>query len=383
MKIILFSEEFGNAFTTFIYNEAFELKKRGHEVLYLCCNKVNNSSYQFDRVEVIPFRRNLWTRRLHYRLVKYDLLMNFTNSSFAKKLNKLIDNFKPDAIHCHFGSEALLLLDNLHNSNINVFVTFHGYDASFKLQWKSYIKALRNHLSRKNVYPLFVNQYFRNNFEKISIPVKQSSVINCGIDSSLFKRKSNTLKKDPFIYLQVAGFFDKKGHYYTIQAFALLLKKHKQLNAKLILAGNGPTLEAIKNLVNQLQLNEHVIFPGLVDKTGAIALMEKAHAFVHHSIVPPDNDHEGIPTAIMEAMAMELPVISTYHSGIPELIKDGINGYLVNEKDIETYADKMWEITNWNYLDINRKVIEEKFELQEYISNLENIFSKKHPFENM
>ena len=58
--------------------------------------------------------------------------------------------------------------------------------------------------------------------------------------------------------------------------------------------------------------------------------------FVHHSITPQNGDEEGIPTSIMEAMLMKLPILTTYHAGIPELVKHGENGLLCKEKDVNT-----------------------------------------------
>jgi colanic acid/amylovoran biosynthesis glycosyltransferase len=65
---------------------------------------------------------------------------------------------------------------------------------------------------------------------------------------------------------------------------------------------------------------------------------------VHHSITAKDGDTEGIPTVIMEAMATGLPVVSTWHAGIPELVEDGVSGRLVKERDEEAYSSFIYEL---------------------------------------
>ena len=76
----------------------------------------------------------------------------------------------------------------------------------------------------------------------------------------------------------------------------------------------------------------------------------------------------------MEAMAMELPVISTYHSGIPELVEDGVNGYLVPERDIDQYAEKLQQILQWDYASKNREKVIELFEKEKHCQLLQQFY---------
>jgi len=102
--------------------------------------------------------------------------------------------------------------------------------------------------------------------------------------------------------------------------------------------------------------------------------MDEAHAFLHHSVTAANGDTEGMPNAIMEAMAMELPVISTYHSGIPELVEDGVNGYLVQEKDVEAYAYRLSAIMTWPLQPANREKIMDICEIGGHARQLTRIY---------
>ena len=80
---------------------------------------------------------------------------------------------------------------------------------------------------------------------------------------------------------------------------------------------------------------------GWKDQHEVIEILNEASIMLAPSITSKDGDREGIPVGLMEAMAVGLPVVSTYHSGIPELVKDGISGFLVPERDVDALAQKL------------------------------------------
>ena len=97
---------------------------------------------------------------------------------------------------------------------------------------------------------------------------------------------------------------------------------------------------------------------------------------MHHSLTAPNGDQEGIPNAILEAMSMQMPILSTYHSGIPEAVIHSENGLLCNENDIETYSKQMLEISHWNLVPENRKKIKEHFSIDFHIKKLKSFYDK-------
>jgi glycosyltransferase involved in cell wall biosynthesis len=197
--------------------------------------------------------------------------------------------------------------------------------------------------------------------------VNKWSLLYYGTDCNFFSRQFRTKSNNQFVFLQISSFAEKKGQEYSISAFSKFIKKNNNINCKLILAGEGDLKAEAEKRVKDLDLMSHVDFPGLVNKSEAKKLMESADCFVHHSITSSTRgDMEGIPNAIMEAMAMELPIISTFHAGIPELVEDGVNGLLVNERDVDAYAEAMNKILTWDYLPQNRAKIEAYFEKEKH-----------------
>lgn len=131
----------------------------------------------------------------------------------------------------------------------------------------------------------------------------------------------------------------------------------------------------------ELELGKEVIFLGARTQEVVSDYLNESDIFLLPSVTAKDGDMEGIPVALMEAMAIGIPVISTFHSGIPELIKDRKSGYLVQEHDANAIAEIITEIIdNPNVLaDIclcAKKTIDEEFDQDKSYSRMLNILSR-------
>lgn len=370
MKILMYADGFGVGTQTFITQDVKYLSK-DHEIVFVCTHTYNDVSIENITIKQIPFKHNVLQRKLW----QYDIHLSHQNKLFKKQLNKIINAFEPDLIHCQFGIESLKLIDNIENKTIPLLIQFRGYDASRLLNKKTYVKRLQKVLDQKNYYSIFVANSLRENLKKHAINVDNSMILHSGIDLSKFIREKDTEHND-FTFLQVSSLNQKKGHEYTLKAFAKFLSLQKSKKYKLILTGDGKRKALLIHLSKELGIEDYVTFTGFVSPQEAKVLLQNADAFVHHSITPEDGDEEGIPNALIEAMAMELPVISTYHAGIPELVTDGVNGYLVKEKDVDTYASRMGDIIGWKKLKENREVVAEEFEIGKHIAKLEAFYLK-------
>jgi colanic acid/amylovoran biosynthesis glycosyltransferase len=125
-------------------------------------------------------------------------------------------------------------------------------------------------------------------------------------------------------------------------------------------------------------ISDRVEFVGRVVRRQVSDLMRSADVFVHHSVTGSDGDMEGIPTVIMEAMSTGLPVVSTKHSGIPELVDHGRDGFLVSERDVEGYAAALLSFRTADPAmgKSARKKIEEKFNIAVQNAELKRIYRR-------
>ncbi|BAY20657.1 group 1 glycosyl transferase [Calothrix sp. NIES-2100] len=179
-----------------------------------------------------------------------------------------------------------------------------------------------------------------------------------------------SVKKVTLLFCGRVG--QRKGAFDLIQAFANLPSTIKD-RSQLILAGDGD-LEAGQNLVNSLNLAEYITFLGWVDSQKRNELLADADVF----ILPSYN--EGLPMAILEAMAWGLPVISTPVGGIPELVVPQKNGLLVTPGDVENLSQAMQTLIANETLrlamgEAARETVA-PFDVRQYSCHLADIFSK-------
>jgi hypothetical protein len=183
--------------------------------------------------------------------------------------------------------------------------------------------------------------------------------------------------KDIIKILFVGRFVEKKGASYAIETIDRLLKESHNIELRMI--GDGPLMNEAKNLMNELSLNEKIVLLGPQPHSIVLKEMEEADIFFLPSITADNGDREGIPVSIMEAQATGLPVVSTVHSGIPELVIDSKTGFLVPENDTAAMAEKLKElITNYklriNMGELGRSQIESIYDREKEIDQLDKLF---------
>ena len=369
---------------TFIYRQILGVQKSIKPLVFVS-NKIENLN--MFPVEPIYFKsRNLQrikTSRIFNKIYgQHKLLSRKPKISYHQKkyFTKTISNNDVKLIHAHFGPSGIEILRIAKHLKIPLIVSFHGYDGSILLKFEDYKQKLKRLFEYSHV--IVPSLYMLNELNEKIANLVNYSIVNYGIpldDFRYVKRASvkNKVDRDEKLtFLQVSNFVEKKGHFYTVSAFKELLKFYP--NSQLVLAGDGYLKGKILELANNLGINQKVIFPGAVYPKQVSKFMSKADVFLHHSITSIQGDKEGVPNVIMEAMATGLPCISTVHAGIPELIKDGINGLLVEEKDINGYVRKMKELLEEenDFSARARKTIENDFNLEIQLNKLKTIYSE-------
>lgn len=184
--------------------------------------------------------------------------------------------------------------------------------------------------------------------------------------------------KQHFTVLCPANLIPVKGHIYLIGAMAHIKEKGKSV--RLWLAGDGPLRPELEAKVEILGLSSNVRFLGQLPHTELLALYEKGEvdAVVLPSVDLGNGLHEGIPVALMEAMAFGVPVVSTHTGGIPELLGDGA-GVLVHPQDAQALADALEQLAcnpelRMQLREAGRKRVLEGFAIDKVVDKLEECF---------
>jgi len=143
--------------------------------------------------------------------------------------------------------------------------------------------------------------------------------------------------------------------------------------------GDGPLINKVNDLIKELNLNEKIVLLGPQPHSIVLKEMEEADIFFLPSITADNGDREGIPVSIMEAQATGLPVVSTVHSGIPELVIDSKTGFLVPEKDTTAMAERLKELAMNPELrikmgELGRSQVESIYDREKEIDQLDKLF---------
>ena len=293
-------------------------------------------------VDIISATRS-GEEKVHENIIKYNLLAktqfltrNSTSLGFELNEKLLTSLIFTDIIHAHFAAlptDFALKISRM--LNIPFIFTAHAYDIFISPDINRLKEKVLN-ASRVITISDYNKKYLTN---LLGNDIQQNiEIVRCGINLEKFKyidRSDRTTK----IFLFVGRLTEKKGLPYAIEAFSIVNKDFPDSEFRII--GGGDLEDDIKRLVNKLDLERKVIFLGAQPQTVVQEEMKNADIFVLTSVTAQNGDKEGIPIVLMEAQAMGLPVISTLHSGIPEVVIDRKTGYLVPEKDIKAIVDKM------------------------------------------
>jgi glycosyltransferase involved in cell wall biosynthesis len=159
----------------------------------------------------------------------------------------------------------------------------------------------------------------------------------------------------------------KKGVYDLLYAFLIFHQKHLQYH--LLFAGDGPELDKLKKLVCNLKALEFIHFLGWVPHSETTNFLNELKALILPSYT------EGIPTVVLEAMACKTPVIVTPVGGIPDIIKEGETGFIINDINrISNDLEKVINFTNMNVLLMkSRELVGKKFSFKNCYSFFKNV----------
>jgi colanic acid/amylovoran biosynthesis glycosyltransferase len=183
----------------------------------------------------------------------------------------------------------------------------------------------------------------RSQLMELGCPPGKAVVHHLGVDPSRFRFIPRRLAPgEPVRIVSLARLAEKKGIEYGIRAVAEVAKSRRNLVYEVI--GDGPLRPSLQKLIDDLEVGDVVRLAGWKKQDEVVRALEQAHLLMAPSVTAAGGDQEGTPTAIVEAMMMGLPILSTLHSGIPEMIRDGVSGYLVPERDVDSLADRLGEL---------------------------------------
>lgn len=250
----------------------------------------------------------------------------------------LIYRHRPDVVMAEFGFHAVRIMESA-RVGVPLLVHFRGSDASANRYIKVLCQRYRRLFSLTSGI-LVKNALMRDRLVELGAKSEQIIISPSGADEKLFYGAAPG--HNPAHFLSVGRFVAKKGPLQTLEAFARMRSLlGTNCPTTLEMVGDGPLLSACRERAVELDIETYVTFSGPLSPSSVANAMRRARAFVQHSMRAQDGDEEGCPVSIIEAQLSGLPVVSTIHAGIPDVVLEGNTGFLVAEGDVKGMSEAM------------------------------------------
>ena len=249
-----------------------------------------------------------------------------------KRFHEFLMRLQPDIVHTHRLKENILgyLSSRKAGREIPLICTQHGLDEpQLRLKWKLLMRANRYVLSRHFQYIVAVSEDIRNTLsEKYRLPAEKVVVIHNGteIPEEINFDRGNHL----FLIGSAGRFFPVKDYPFFVEVAAEVNRSAKDVRFEL--AGEGPELGNIIQRINRYGLQEVFWLKGFMESMSEF--YKGLDLYINTSL------HEGFPMSVLEAMSHGLPVVAPKEGGIKEVVTDGLQGFLVEERDPKRFAEK-------------------------------------------
>ena len=391
IKVVVFVLRFPSYSQTFVIQQIADLIEQGHHVDIVALYRNEDAALRHPLVEkfhmmsrvkyVFPDNlrlrsTNSWKTVLkafmHFRARCTPLMKaavsEITNRRFheAYKLlylasvsnQRIVDG---DVVLVHFGNMGVYC-DRLISAGLltgKQATVFHGYEMSMTQMLAAYKSEYLRLSSREGVF-LPISQFWQRRLESWGVPENHIRVHHMGVDTSRFEFGLKPIHS-PLRVLSVARATEKKGLIYAINAVNSL-----EFEVAYEIVGDGELFDELKGAAGAMKNGHRIHFAGVQTSDYVQNALKETDVFLLPSITAQSGDMEGIPVSLMEAMASGVLVLSTQHSGIPELIAHEETGLLVAEKDSIGIARQLMRVekkqVDCDQIRINaRKKIETEF----------------------
>lgn len=341
---------------TFVLAEVRDHFLSGLDVDVIAIRKRSDSATAISVDEIPPLRITYLGIEFYWPKLALKLLLSLTNRSsiqaafrslrhaprplaiiglqraiLASQFAKICPDY--DIFHCHFGDlgEDVAAALIAAKAQTKLITTIHAQEIT-KGQSPDQM-PLSNLIKRADLL-LPVNSLWAQRLADAGIDPRKITTHHMGVDASALKPVRPAPSRTVAI-CTTGRMVEKKGLRYTIAALRILLDRRPDIHVRMDVVGSGPLYDAIAVQIIELGLTSHIILHGGLSHGETLKMVANCDIFVLPSVTAADGDMEGIPVALMEAMAFEKPVISTWHSGIPELVENEVSGILCQERSAE------------------------------------------------
>ena len=334
MRVLHLRRAFLKPTETFIFNQIKHFDQANSIILA----RDTENEHAFAGLDVRAYRIQKtglvhWLSDMKYRTIWQ---MSVHERAFYVRQVKQV---RPDILHAHFAVDAGYFLPLTHRIPIPLVVSCYGYDITkFPRQFFPIGNLLLTRVWQRADLVLAMSNDMRKDLIQLGCPPSKIKVHYYGADLVRFSFVEREFMPERLTVLFVGSIdVEKKGVIYLLEAFAYIARQRP--NVRLRLVGRGAS--SMQSLVSRLNLEKSVSFAGFIEHDHLPKEYASAHIFCHPSVTTKAGDKEGLPGTIVEAMATGLPIVSTNHAGIPEMVENGTHGLIVGERDVNAIAQSL------------------------------------------
>ncbi|MEK4223244.1 N-acetyl-alpha-D-glucosaminyl L-malate synthase BshA [Bacillus sp. FSL W8-0116] len=343
------------------------LAEKGHEIHFITSS--------------VPFRLNRMYHNIYFHQVEVSQYSVFQyppyDIALSSKMAEVMRREKLDILHVHYAiphAVCAILGKQMAGSNSKIVTTLHGTDITVLGYDPSLTDAIRFGIERSDAVTAVSNALVQETYQLIR-PEKEIIPIYNFIDERIFKKISSShlkeeygIRSDEKVIIHVSNFRTIKRVPDVVKVFARIFEK---MPAKLLLVGDGPEMTVVSKLVSDLGLDEGVFFLGKQDN------LEELYSISDLMLLLSQKESFGL--ALLEAMACGVPCIGTNVGGIPEVIQNGVNGFICEPGDLADIVQKSLYLLENS--EIHRQfsersvlTVKQKFYSQKIVNRYESIY---------
>jgi colanic acid/amylovoran biosynthesis glycosyltransferase len=367
-----FSRTFFAKSETFIYNYVSHL--RGFTPICLGWELANRDSFPMPDGSLYC----LQLKRFSPRWIYNGILKRMSGGDpyFESVLRKR----KARLLHAHFGHNGVYALKVSRKLNIPQITTFYGMDLSNR-QMVAELESDYREMFRHGVLFLVEGAHMKEKLAQLGCPPEKIKIqrIAIPVEKITFRPRNAKKASEPAIFIFGGRFAEKKGLIFALEAMRIAREKRQDFEFRII--GAGRLEDEIRAMISRRSMESYVKLLGFLDYSRYLQEMEGADVFIHPSVTAADGDSEGgAPTTILEAQAMGMPIVSTLHADIPNVVVPGQSALLAPERDAVALAEHVLYLLEnrdtWLPMgEAGRKFIEEKHDIRIEVVNLERHYN--------
>ena len=372
-----FRRHYLNRTETFIYGFLSHARRFAPHVMTDVAQNLDafpvDCTYLLSETDLGRFRREMGPD--HRRFVQSFL----AKIDYPNCYHRHIRQHRMQLLHAHFAGAGCEALKLKHSLGIPLVSSFYGLDASRLTRSRRWRGACRAPFSAAECI-LTLGNSMAGRVRALGCPAEKLSILHLGVDTDRipFSPRRMPNKGEPVRLLFCGRLVEKKGIVDLLQAFRYLAPRWESLQLRIL--GDGPLRPRLESTARRWQLQDRVAFRGSLAYEAVLGEMKKSHLFCLPSTTSRDGDMEGTPTVLMEAQASGLPVVSTHHADIPEVVLDKRSGFLVPEGAPAELADTldfllqnpgMWE----SLAERGRAHIEQHYDIHRQAAELESLYA--------